>query len=97
MKLTTKDLNTFQPQAGTVPVSMNSAFSAEGIPTYMTSTPNAQVTVPTDSATLQMFNPQNGYSDSGASSQMGTIAGAQTGNEMAGEVPGMDMTGNYEP
>jgi hypothetical protein len=97
MKLTTKDLNTFQPQAGTVPVSMNSAFSAEGIPTYMTGTPNAQVTVPTDSATLQMFTAQNGYSDSGASTQMGTIAGAQTGNEMVGDTPGTDITGTYEP
>lgn len=91
------NLNNWQPQAGTVPTTMASAFSSEGNFTYMTGTPNAQVTVPVDSATLQMFNPQTGYSDSGAGSQMGTITQQQTGNEMAGEVPGMDQTGTYEP
>jgi hypothetical protein len=92
-----QNLNNWQPQAGTVPTTMASAFSSEGIPTYMTGTPNAQVTVPVDSSTLQMFNAQNGYSDSGVSSQMGTITEQQSGNEMAGEVPGMDQTGTYEP
>jgi hypothetical protein len=28
---------------------------------------------------------------------MGTITEQQSGNEMAGEVPGMDLTGTYEP
>jgi hypothetical protein len=92
-----QNLNNWQPQVGTVPTTMASSFSSEGNPVYMTGTPNAQVTVPVDSATLQMFTAQNGYSDSGASSQMGTIAQSQTGNEMAGEVPGMDQVGTYEP
>jgi len=92
-----QNLNNWQPQAGTVPTTMATAYSSEGVPTYMTGTPNAQVTVPVDSATLQMFNAQNGYSDSGVGSQMGTITQQQSGNEMAGEVPGMNDAGNYEP
>jgi hypothetical protein len=76
---------------------MATAFTSEGIPTYMMGTPNAQMPNPKDSATLQMFNAQNGYSDSGAGTQMGTIAGAQTGNEMVGDTPGTDVVGNYEP
>jgi len=74
-----KSLNDWQPQVGTVPVTMASAFSAEGIPTYMTGTPNAQVTVPTNSATLQMFNAQNGYSDSGVSSTNANVDQASAG------------------
>jgi len=73
------NLNDWQPQAGTVPTTMASAFSSEGIPTYMTGTPNAQVTVPVDSATLQMFTAQNGYSDSGVSSTNANVDQARAG------------------
>ena len=38
---------------------------------YMLQTPNAQVTIPQDSASLPMFNVSTGYSDSGASSTGG--------------------------
>ena len=36
------------------------------MPAYMNMTPNAQVTVPQDSATLPMFNGTTGYTDTGA-------------------------------
>jgi len=78
-----KSLNDWQPQAGTVPVTMASAFSAEGIPTYMTGTPNAQVTVPTDSATLPMFTAQNGFSDAGTSSTNVNVDQARAGVDTA--------------
>lgn len=35
-------------------------------PAYMNQTPNAQVTVPQDSATLPMFSESAGYTDTGA-------------------------------
>lgn len=38
---------------------------------YMLQTPNAQVTVPQDSATLPMFNPSAGFTDTGATSTGG--------------------------
>ena len=40
--------------------------TAADLPAYMGMTPNAQVVVPQDSATLPMFNGTSGYSDSGA-------------------------------
>jgi hypothetical protein len=36
------------------------------MPAYMNQTPNAQVTVPQDAATLPMFNASAGYTDTGA-------------------------------
>lgn len=35
-------------------------------PAYMNQTPNAQVTIPQDSATLPMFSASAGYTDTGA-------------------------------
>ena len=40
-------------------------------PDYMLQTPNAQVTVPQDSATLPMFNASAGFTDTGATSTGG--------------------------
>jgi len=54
-------------------------FTPEGIPTYMLGTPNAQMPNPQDSATLPMFNPQNGYSDSGVSSTNANVDQARAG------------------
>jgi hypothetical protein len=54
-------------------------FTAEGIPTYMLDTPNAQMSNPQDSATLPMFNPQNGFSDSGVSSTNVNVDQARAG------------------
>ena len=87
-----QNLNDWQPQAGTIPTTMGSAFSSEGIPTYMTGTPNAQVTVPVDSATLQMFNAQTGYSDTGYSTSTGTLDSARAGNDVVPE-DGKDAPG----
>jgi hypothetical protein len=56
-------------------------FTPEGIPTYMLDTPNAQMPNPQDSASLAMFTPQTGFSDSGAGSQTANIAAALAGNE----------------
>ena len=42
---------------------------------YMLQTPNAQVTIPQDSATLPMFNPSAGYTDTGAQNT-GDLGGA---------------------
>jgi hypothetical protein len=43
-------------------------------PAYMNQTPNAQVIVPQDSASLPMFSPSTGYSDGAA--HMGDLGGA---------------------
>ena len=40
-------------------------------PAYMNQTPNAQVVTPQDSATLPMFNPSAGFTDTGATSTGG--------------------------
>jgi hypothetical protein len=58
---------------------MATAFTSEGIPTYMLGTPNAQMPNPKDSATLQMFNAQNGYSDSGVSLTNANVDQARAG------------------
>ena len=61
-------------------------FTPEGIPTYMLGTPNAQMPNPQDSATLPMFNPQNGYnnnSDIGA--QTANLNAARAGNDVMPE------------
>lgn len=40
-------------------------------PAYMLQTPNAQVIVPQDSATLPLFSPSAGFTDTGATSTGG--------------------------
>jgi hypothetical protein len=45
----------------------------------MLGTPDAMATTPQDSATLPMFNPQNGYSDSGVSSTNANVDQARAG------------------
>ena len=67
-------------------------FTPEGIPTYMMGTPNAQMPNPQDSATLPMFNPQTGYSDTGYSTGTGTLDSARTGNDVVPE-DGKDAPG----
>jgi hypothetical protein len=67
-------------------------FTPEGIPTYMLGTPNAQMPNPQDSATLPMFNAQNGYSDSGVGSQTANLTAARAGNDVMPE-DGTDAPG----
>jgi hypothetical protein len=67
-------------------------FTPEGIPTYMLGTPNAQMPNPQDSATLPMFNPQNGFSDSGVGSTNVNIDSARAGNDIIPE-DGKDAPG----
>jgi hypothetical protein len=72
-----QNLNNWQPQAGTVPVTMASAYSSEGIPTYMLGTPDAQMPNPQDSATLPMFNPVDGYSNDASVDSTGDQSGTK--------------------
>jgi hypothetical protein len=58
-------------------------FTPEGIPTYMLGTPDAMATTPQDSATLPMFNPQNGYTDSGVASTNVNVDQARAGLDTA--------------
>ena len=45
-------------------------------PAYMNQTPNAQVTIPQDSATLPMYNESAGFTDTGVSNT-GDLGGAR--------------------
>jgi hypothetical protein len=58
-------------------------FTPEGIPTYMLGTPNAQMPNPQDSAALPMFNPQDGFSDTGTSSTNVSVDQARAGVDTA--------------
>jgi len=71
---------------------MATAFTSEGIPTYMLGTPNAQMPNPQDSAVLPMFNAQDGYSDSGVVSQIANLNAARAGNDVMPE-DGTDAPG----
>jgi hypothetical protein len=71
---------------------MATSFTPEGIPTYMLGTPNAQMPNPQDSASLPMFNAQNGYSDSGTGSQTANVDSARAGNDTIPE-DGKDAPG----
>jgi hypothetical protein len=62
---------------------MATAFTSEGIPTYMLGTPNAQMPNPQDSATLPMFNAQNGFSDNGVGSTNVNVDQARAGIDTA--------------
>jgi len=52
-------------------------FTPEGIPTYMTQTPDAQVMTPQDSMTLPMFNPTQGFSNDASVDSTGDQAGTK--------------------
>jgi hypothetical protein len=52
-------------------------FTPEGIPTYMTQTPDAQVMTPQDSATLPMFNPTQGFNDNANMETVGDQSGTK--------------------
>ena len=62
---------------------MATPFTPEGIPTYMLGTPNAQMPNPQDSASLPMFNPQDGFSDAGTSSTNVSVDQARAGVDTA--------------
>jgi hypothetical protein len=67
-----------KPQAG---------FSTEGVPNYMTQTPNAQMPKPTEAT----YTATEGFSDSGVSSVMVNVDTARAGNDVGptevGDIP----------
>lgn len=74
-----------QPPPNKPAVKPQAGFSTEGVPDYMTQTPNAQMPNSQDSATLPMFKPQTGYSDTGYSTSTGTLDSARAGNDVVPE------------
>jgi hypothetical protein len=67
-----------QPPASKPAVKPQAGYSAEGVPDYMTQTPNAQMPKPAEAT----YTVTEGFSDSGVSSVMVNVDIARAGNDV---------------
>jgi hypothetical protein len=76
-----------QPPASKPAVKPQAGFSTEGVPDYMTQTPNAQMPNPVGATYIAT----EGFSDSGVSSVMVNVDTARAGNDVGptevGDIP----------